>query len=234
MTPPPDQSTSVPLPEGLEPLDRLARNLAWTWDPQIASVLAEVDPGGLEAASGNPVGMLAGASPARLAELAADEGGFRARLSSAVARLDDRLAVPGWIRAGAHHLQWYQRYALTGVAGDADRQRTRRLRPEDILTGRPRPQAGRCRAGTRQHHDPLGMSPRGAQPGKPGREGLAAPRAGRADHQHRPGPVLDHPSLGVREPHPEAGGVSLHRPNASDLGKHHRRAGVARARHGTL
>ena len=95
MTPPPDQSTSVPLPEGLEPLDRLARNLAWTWDAQIASVLAEVDPGGLAAASGNPVGMLAGASPARLAELAADAG-FRERLTSAAARLDERLAAPGW------------------------------------------------------------------------------------------------------------------------------------------
>ena len=95
MTPPPDHSTSVPLPEGLEPLDRLARNLAWTWDAQIASVLAEVDPGGLAAASGNPVGMLAGAAPERLAELAADAG-FRERLASAVARLDERLAAPGW------------------------------------------------------------------------------------------------------------------------------------------
>src|SRR6476660_1441602 len=95
MTPPPDHSTSVPLPDGLEPLDRLAHNLAWTWDPGIASVLAEVDPGGLAATSGNPVGMLAGASPARLAELAADAG-FRERLASAVARLDDHLDAPGW------------------------------------------------------------------------------------------------------------------------------------------
>src|SRR6476659_7773565 len=95
MTPPPDHSTSVPLPDGLEPLDRLAHNLAWTWDPGIASVLADVDPGGLAATSGNPVGMLAGASPARLAELAADAG-FRERLASAVARLDDHLDAPGW------------------------------------------------------------------------------------------------------------------------------------------
>src|SRR4051794_16953503 len=95
MTPPPDHSTSVPLPEGLEPLDRLARNLAWTWDPELASVLAEIDPGGLAAASGNPVAMLAGASPARLAELAGDAG-FRERVASAVARLDERRAAPGW------------------------------------------------------------------------------------------------------------------------------------------
>jgi starch phosphorylase len=96
MTPPPDHSTSAPrLPEGLEPLDRLARNLAWTWDAQIASVLAEVDAAGLAAASGNPVAMLAAASPARLAELAADAG-FRERLASASARLDERLGAPGW------------------------------------------------------------------------------------------------------------------------------------------
>ena len=80
---------------GLEPLDRLARNLAWTWDPEIAAVLAEIDPEGLARAAGNPVAMLAGASPARLDELAGD-GGFRERLSSAAARLDERIAAPRW------------------------------------------------------------------------------------------------------------------------------------------
>jgi starch phosphorylase len=96
MTPPPDHSTSaLRLPDGLDPLDRLARNLAWTWDAQIASVLAGVDPRGLEAASGNPVAMLAAAPPERLAELAADTG-FRERLASAVARLDQRLSAAGW------------------------------------------------------------------------------------------------------------------------------------------
>ena len=80
---------------GLEPLDRLARNLAWTWDPEIAAVLAEIDPEGLARAAGNPVAMLAGASPARLDQLAGD-GGFRERLSSAAARLDERIAAPRW------------------------------------------------------------------------------------------------------------------------------------------
>ena len=80
---------------GLEPLDRLARNLAWTWDPEIAAVLAEIDPEGLAAPRGTRSAMLAGASPARLDELAGD-GGFRERLSSAAARLDERLAAPRW------------------------------------------------------------------------------------------------------------------------------------------
>ena len=54
MTPPPDHSTSVPLPEGLEPLDRLARNLAWTWDAADRVRARRGRPGGLAAASGNP------------------------------------------------------------------------------------------------------------------------------------------------------------------------------------
>jgi len=78
-------------------------------------------------------------------------------------------------------------------------------------------EVSRAGAGTRQHHDLLGRRPPFDQPSKPGRKRLAAPRASSADDQHRPGAVLDDPSLGVRELHPEAGGVSLHRPNASGL-----------------
>ena len=96
MTPPSDHSTIAQrLPDGLEPLDRLARNLAWTWDEQIAAVLREVDPEGLVAASGNPVAMLAAVSPARLDALAGDAG-FRERLVRAEARLDEHLAAPSW------------------------------------------------------------------------------------------------------------------------------------------
>jgi starch phosphorylase len=80
---------------GLEPLDRLARNLAWTWDPEIAAVLAEVDPEGLARTAGNPVAMLAGVPPARLDQLAGD-GGFCERLSSAAGRLDQHLGAPRW------------------------------------------------------------------------------------------------------------------------------------------
>ena len=66
MTPPPPSHDAYRLPDDLEPLARLARNLAWTWDEEIAAVLAEVDPDGLARASGNPVAMLAAAAPARL------------------------------------------------------------------------------------------------------------------------------------------------------------------------
>ena len=95
MTPPADPSNALTLPDRLRPLERLARNLLWTWDEEIAGVLAEVDPGGLARASGNPVAMLAAAAPARLEQLAADDG-FRARLTRAEARLDAHLESAGW------------------------------------------------------------------------------------------------------------------------------------------
>jgi glycogen phosphorylase len=96
MTPPSSQSVSASaLPAELEPLARLAYNLAWTWDDEIAGLLGEVDPAGLAAAAGNPVAMLAAAAPARLAELAGDDV-FRERLSQAAERLDARLNGPSW------------------------------------------------------------------------------------------------------------------------------------------
>src|SRR3954465_12637114 len=87
--------TAYRLPDVLEPLARLAGNLAWTWDEEIAGVLAEVDPDGLALASGNPIAMLVWASPARLEQLAADSG-FLARLERAEARLNEPLSGPGW------------------------------------------------------------------------------------------------------------------------------------------
>jgi starch phosphorylase len=96
MTPPPERSTiASSLPDALRPLDRLARNLAWTWDDELAAVLRDVDPDGLAAASGNPVAMLASAPAARLEELARDRA-FRERLDRADARLDERLGAAGW------------------------------------------------------------------------------------------------------------------------------------------
>jgi glycogen phosphorylase len=96
MTPPADPSTNAStLPDGLEPLGGLARNLAWTWDEEIAGVLAEVDPAELARASGNPVAMLAGVAPARLAALAGDAG-FRERLARAVTRLHEHLSAASW------------------------------------------------------------------------------------------------------------------------------------------
>ena len=62
---------------------------------QIAAVLGEVDPAGLIAASGNPVGDAGRRSPAKLQALAGDPG-FRERLARADARLSEHLGAPSW------------------------------------------------------------------------------------------------------------------------------------------
>src|SRR4051794_23001456 len=81
------------LPDALRPLERLAYNLLWSWDSEIAAVLAELGPD----AAANPVSALVHASPEHLATLAGD-GSFRARLASATARLERHLTDPGWYR----------------------------------------------------------------------------------------------------------------------------------------
>ena len=114
------------------------------------AVLAEVDPAGLAAASGNPVAMLAGASPARLEELAADAG-FRERLASAAARLDERLAAPELVRDAAR-------------CAARDRLLLARVRPQRgaaAVLGRPRhprrrpPQGGQRPGRADRRHRPL-------------------------------------------------------------------------------
>jgi starch phosphorylase len=96
MTPPSGQSvSSTALPDELEPLARLAYNLAWSWDGEIAALLREVDPDGLAVAGGNPVAMLAAVAPARLDELASDDA-FLERLEAASVRLEHHLSGPTW------------------------------------------------------------------------------------------------------------------------------------------
>ena len=57
MTPPPERSTiASSLPDGLEPLDRLARNLAWTWDDELAAVLRRGRPRGFRSGRRQPGG----------------------------------------------------------------------------------------------------------------------------------------------------------------------------------
>jgi starch phosphorylase len=83
------------LPDALAGLARLARNLAWTWDHELAALLRDVDPAEFAAAGGNPVTMLASVSPDRLDHLATDPA-FVARLAAVEARLDARLAGASW------------------------------------------------------------------------------------------------------------------------------------------
>ncbi len=83
------------LPEPLRPLDRLARNLRWSWHQPTRDLLRAVDPERLAAAGGDPLRLLSGVHADRLDALAADDA-FLRRTRTADADLDAYLTEPRW------------------------------------------------------------------------------------------------------------------------------------------
>ncbi|MFD3914284.1 alpha-glucan family phosphorylase [Streptomyces sp. NPDC058603] len=85
------------LPEPLQPLSDLARNLRWSWHTETRELFESADPAGWRATGRDPVRLLGAVSAARLAELAGDRP-FLDRLTAAAAGLDTYL----------HGDRWYQ------------------------------------------------------------------------------------------------------------------------------
>ncbi|WP_460069626.1 alpha-glucan family phosphorylase [Streptomyces sp. YKOK-I1] len=83
------------LPEPLRPLSDLARNLRWSWHADTRELFQSVDPERWAASDGDPVRLLGGVRPERLAELAEDRR-FRRRLTAAVDELHDYLTGDRW------------------------------------------------------------------------------------------------------------------------------------------
>ncbi|MGQ4415914.1 glycosyltransferase family 1 protein [Streptomyces sp. SAS_269] len=83
------------LPEPLRPLSDLARNLRWSWHAETRDLFQSVDPERWAAAKGDPVRLLGGVRPARLAELAGDRR-FLRRLIAVVDDLGDYLTGDRW------------------------------------------------------------------------------------------------------------------------------------------
>jgi starch phosphorylase len=86
------------LPEALAALDELAANLRWSWHQPTLDLFRDVDPAGWDAQDKDPVGLLGEVSPARLAELAADDG-FVARANGLRDDLRDYLREPRWYQS---------------------------------------------------------------------------------------------------------------------------------------
>ncbi|MEV7416926.1 alpha-glucan family phosphorylase [Streptomyces sp. NPDC089919] len=86
------------LPETLQPLHGLARNLRWSWHAETRELFQSVDPEGWRAAGGDPVRLLGSVSAGRLAELAQDRR-FLRRLTAAAADLDDYLRGDRWYQS---------------------------------------------------------------------------------------------------------------------------------------
>ena len=82
------------LPDALAALDELAANLRWSWHQPTIDLFREVDEE-TWLASTDPVGLLGEVSPARLAELAADDD-FVARANALRDDLRRYLAEPRW------------------------------------------------------------------------------------------------------------------------------------------
>ncbi|MFD4757957.1 alpha-glucan family phosphorylase [Streptomyces sp. NPDC058439] len=83
------------LPDPLQPLSDLARNLRWSWHTETRELFQAVDPEVRRTAECDPVRLLGGVSAGRLAELARDEQ-FLHRLTEASADLRDYLDGPRW------------------------------------------------------------------------------------------------------------------------------------------
>ncbi len=83
------------LPDSLQALDTVARNLYWAWSPQFIELFRRIDPK-LWAASGhNPVKLLGSVSQTRLQELARNES-FLNELRQASESLRSYLEAPTW------------------------------------------------------------------------------------------------------------------------------------------
>ena len=86
------------LPGGLEPLDRLAGNLRWSWDRPTRELFTGIDPRVWDEGGHDPRRVLAETPTARLEELAADPA-FLERLSAVTAALDAYESLPRWFQA---------------------------------------------------------------------------------------------------------------------------------------
>ncbi|WP_422745849.1 alpha-glucan family phosphorylase [Mycobacterium sp. WMMD1722] len=92
------------LPDRLAALERLSVNLRWSWDKPTQDLFADIDPALWQRLGCDPVALLGGVTPARLDQLAGDEG-FLRRLDALASDLDNYLTRP----------LWYQQQIADGV-----------------------------------------------------------------------------------------------------------------------
>ncbi|MFN7147924.1 MAG: alpha-glucan family phosphorylase [Microthrixaceae bacterium] len=85
------------LPDSLLGLDRLARNLRWSWDRPTRELFATIDPRVWDESDHDPRRVLAEVAPERLEQLAGDAT-FLERLDAAVAALDAYVELPRWFQ----------------------------------------------------------------------------------------------------------------------------------------
>ncbi|MCC6782981.1 MAG: alpha-glucan family phosphorylase [Planctomycetes bacterium] len=80
------------LPDALQPLERIARNFWWCWDPEAPTLFEAISPQGFAAAGRNPLRFLRRAFPEDLRQKA-DDASFVARVVAVEQRFDTYLAA---------------------------------------------------------------------------------------------------------------------------------------------
>src|SRR5699024_11383557 len=88
------------LPEPIEALDQLARNLRWSWHEPTRALFESIDPERWRQAGGEPIRLLGSTPTDRFTDLAADQA-FVTRVQQAAADLDAYLAEPRWYQTAA-------------------------------------------------------------------------------------------------------------------------------------
>jgi len=83
------------LPDSLKDLDLIARNLLWSWNPNLVELFKRIDSNLWRASGHNPVKLLATVSQQQLEALAENQG-FLAQLQRSVERLKSYLDGPTW------------------------------------------------------------------------------------------------------------------------------------------
>lgn len=83
------------LPDALQSLLRIARNLWWTWSPDAIALFVRLDPEAWSKSKHNPVRMLGSVSQERLEEAARDES-FLHEINRVATRLDQHCTRNGW------------------------------------------------------------------------------------------------------------------------------------------
>jgi len=83
------------LPDPLEDIEVIARNMFWSWNPEFVELFKRIDSSLWSACGHNPVKLLGSISQARLEALAENQG-FLGQLQRAVEKLKSYLDVPTW------------------------------------------------------------------------------------------------------------------------------------------
>ncbi|MGP4013624.1 glycosyltransferase family 1 protein [Streptomyces sp. 4N124] len=91
------------LPESLQPLSDLARNLRWSWHTETRDLFQSVDPERWAASDGDPVRLLGSVPTERLAELAEDRP-FLRRLTAVADDLNDYVTGDRWYQTQSAEL----------------------------------------------------------------------------------------------------------------------------------